>query len=143
MIRRCLFAVAAAVAASLTPTLPVQAQSEEIERIIVRPRSQVFRPTLVVLDGIREHVVGCLERADLPERAPEVSLRVRFKEDGTLDGPPQELAREDGGDEYDRRYVEALTAARQALYQCEPYDFLPRSQYQHWQELILTFRPAP
>jgi hypothetical protein len=142
-IRRGLAAVAAAGAVSVIETTAAHAQSDDVERIVVTaPRSAPFRPTLAVIEGIREHVVDCLSRqAEIPRGAPEVSFRVRFNSDGTLDGPPAAEPEPTGLGDDD--YMRAVSRARQALYQCEPYDFLPVSEYQHWEEIVLVFRAAP
>ncbi|NIR59850.1 MAG: hypothetical protein GWO02_10145 [Gammaproteobacteria bacterium] len=141
MIRRSVLALAAAGAVSASPAALAQSDEEEVERIVVTaPRSAMFRPSLVVIDGIREHVVDCLNQTtELPRGAPEVSFRVRFNADGTLDGPPAAMP-EPTGLEADDRYMRAVVAARRALYHCEPYDFLPPGEYRHWEELILVFR---
>jgi hypothetical protein len=118
------------------------AQSDPPERIVVTaPRTAMFRPSLEVIQGMREHVVECLNQADLPRGAPEVSMRVRFKPDGTLDGPPAALPEPTGLGDDD--YMRAVSRARQALYRCEPYDFLPAGEYSHWEEVVLVFRSAP
>jgi hypothetical protein len=143
MLSRCLAAVAAAATFGAIDARVARAQSNDPERIVVTaPRVTPFRPTLVVIEGIREHVVDCLNRqAELPRGAPEVSFRVRFRPDGTLDGPPAAMPEPTGLGDDD--YMRAVSRARQALYRCEPYDFLPADQFQHWSELILVFRFEP
>jgi hypothetical protein len=142
-IRWGLAAVAAAGAVSVIEAPGARAQSDAVERIVVTTsRSTRQRPTLGMIEGIREHVVDCLSRqAEIPRGAPDVSFLVRFKSDGTLDGPPAAQPEPTGLGDDD--YMRAVSRARQALYRCEPYDFLPASEYQHWEEIVLVFRAAP
>jgi hypothetical protein len=64
------------------------------------------------------------------------ALRVAFRVDGTLAGPP-ELVEVSASPEA----VALVTTARQALADCGPYGFLPAESYDAWKALSLTFSP--
>jgi hypothetical protein len=64
------------------------------------------------------------------------ALRVAFRVDGTLAGPP-ELVEVSASPEA----IALVTSAKQALAQCGPYGFLPAESYDAWKALSLTFSP--
>lgn len=73
--------------------------------------------------------------ADANVRTAPLTLTVKLKRDGSLDGEPQA--------EWDpkiRQYYRPLLAsATRAVIRCAPYD-LPAAKYDAWKELRITFR---
>ena len=64
-----------------------------------------------------------------------VKLRIKFKEDGTLEKPP-ELANFSGSP----FFRQAAEAAKRAVWQCQPYR-MPKNKFATWQDMILNFDP--
>jgi hypothetical protein len=142
IIRKGLLAVATAAAASSVAAPALAQQSRGPDRLVVTAPRLPQRPSLVVYEGFRDHLQRCWPGRDYPADAPEVRMRLFFRQDGTFAQVPVALPRADGLDEHDETYVRAVAATRQSLVRCEPYDFLPRKEYQHWEEVELTFRAA-
>jgi len=67
--------------------------------------------------------------------ATAVRMRIKFNQDGTLNGDPQILNSQ--GTAY---FVAASESAKRAVIQCQPYQ-LPAEKYAAWQDVILNFDP--
>lgn len=65
---------------------------------------------------------------------PKVSLKVRFNEDGSLNGSPEIVTKAEGatGDAF-------TTSTVSAVEKCGPYKVLLSHPYERWREIVLNF----
>jgi hypothetical protein len=126
-------ALAAAGTAGAAQEPPELAQADEPERIVVTAPPPWWK-------ALVDNVVDCVsQQADMPEPRPSARVRFRLNRDGTLKGAPAVRITEDGLDADDPRSVRAAAAVEQAIYDCEPYDYLPQDRYRRWRRLQLNF----
>lgn len=65
-----------------------------------------------------------------------VTVRVRFKSDGTLAGPPEVMSSGRGA-----TYESARESAIRALYRGQPFDMLRPQTYDSWKDIEINFDP--
>ncbi|MCF6199192.1 MAG: hypothetical protein L3J67_07320 [Hyphomicrobiaceae bacterium] len=89
------------------------------------------------IDAFKAQISQCWSppTGGLGSRDLNVKLRIRFKQDGTLEKPP-ELANYSGSP----FFRPAAEAAKRAVWQCQPYR-MPRDKFSTWQDMILNFDP--
>ncbi len=89
------------------------------------------------IDAFKAQISQCWRppTGGLGSRDLNVKLRIKFKEDGTLEKPP-ELANFSGSP----FFRPAAEAAKRAVWQCQPYR-MPKDKFATWQDMILNFDP--
>jgi len=89
------------------------------------------------IDAFKAQISQCWSppTGGLGSRDLNVKLRIRFKQDGTLEKPP-ELANYSGSP----FFRPAAEAAKRAVWQCQPYR-MPKDKFATWQDMILNFDP--
>ena len=89
------------------------------------------------IDAFKAQISQCWRppTGGLGSRDLNVKLRIKFKQDGTLEKPP-ELANFSGSP----FFRPAADAAKRAVWQCQPYR-MPKEKYATWQDMILNFDP--
>lgn len=98
--------------------------------------------TASLKDALNSYLRNCW-RAPVDMPNPEelvVRVRIRLNRDGTLAATPQVL---DGALESGNPFLRAAAVnARTAVFECEPYGFLPIDRYEEWREIDLNFDPT-
>lgn len=92
------------------------------------------------IKNIRLHFQGCWTVPEGSRDARNLVVRIRFGllPDGSLRGDPTVVERPRMGA---RDYRAAAEAARRAVQECAPLEWLPEGSYEQWQEIELTFDP--
>lgn len=67
--------------------------------------------------------------------ATAVRMRIRFNQDGTINGEPQIM-----NPQSTAFFMAAAESAKRAVMQCQPYN-LPQAKYAAWADVILNFDP--
>ena len=119
--------------ASKLPDLP------GAKKVKGNPKGKHLRMSINEIDAFRRQVSQCWNPpvGGLGAEELSVKLRIRLNKDGTLKGQPRVLNR--GSSSFQRA---AADSAARAVWQCQPYNNLPRRKYDTWRDMILNFNPA-
>lgn len=126
----------------IKPTINV-AREKELEKDIASPQGSldIRRMTATIQDYIRQKMLACWSVPVGAENAEnlQVAMTIRLSPAGYLVGNPVFInsASVFGGPNHYLRVFAESTA--RAVRRCEPYDKLPKDNYELWQELELNF----
>ncbi|PHQ72295.1 MAG: hypothetical protein COB93_00795 [Sneathiella sp.] len=113
--------------------------AEKVPNTSTKAMDRSLPMTLSEEDALRQQVQKCwivpIGAADAGDLV--VSIRMRFNQDGTLNGYPEIIM--DGGFKSEFHRV-AAESAKRAVLKCAPYK-LPLEKYESWREVKMNFDP--
>jgi hypothetical protein len=108
--------------------VPTASQSQVPTQVAAPPATAPLSQEEI--DAFRKAILNW----DPPLGAPALDVRIRLKQDGTIDGTPEVISKGAGG-----TYEVAKEAATRTVIQAQPFKMFRPESYDAWKDMIVTF----